>query len=85
MVREGGREGEEHAPENCRRTEGAPGREDGGFGACVRDGAMRRPEGLGLDLLLCGEEGESRRCGPEEEAEEEVRPQPVNVGPSLKS
>jgi hypothetical protein len=46
---------------------------------------MRRPEGLGLDLLLCGEEGESRRCGPEEEAEESVRPQPVNVGPSLKS
>jgi hypothetical protein len=29
MVREGGREGEEHAPENCRRTEGAPGREGG--------------------------------------------------------
>jgi hypothetical protein len=26
------------------------------------------------------EEGESRRCGPEEEADGEVRPQPVNIG-----
>jgi hypothetical protein len=42
MVREGGREGEEHAPENCRRTEGAPGREGGRTGGSAPACEMAR-------------------------------------------